>query len=249
LDDHNREHFQYADVPLTFSRETRKPVLFGGQVDYEFTKWLALRLRKEGMFIMTNSGPGVNLPRIAPWLDMVGAGETSADQPDSYYAMVRSTIYRKPTSFGDSQIGRDSAEVVERKFRKCLLFAISPGAFGFQRNPGIRAVFKEFTPYVKLLGGAGWEPVTYAWSSDSRVYVERFGQLSKLYFSLYNTADADADVELTVDAAALGRGEKVLEGLELLGKKELDFRETSRAGLQVVAVHVPARGNAIVLLR
>ena len=36
-----REHFRFSTVPLTFSAETKEPVLFKGLAVYEFTRWLA----------------------------------------------------------------------------------------------------------------------------------------------------------------------------------------------------------------
>jgi hypothetical protein len=38
-----------------------------------------------------------------------------------------------------------------------------------------RALFKKYTPAIRLISKAGWEPITWAWSDNPSVYVERFG--------------------------------------------------------------------------
>ena len=38
-----------------------------------------------------------------------------------------------------------------------------------------RPLFKRYIPLIRRLNTAGWQPITYATSSDASVYVERYG--------------------------------------------------------------------------
>jgi hypothetical protein len=59
-----------------------------------------------------------------------------------------------------------------------------------------RPLFKKYVPLCKRVAEAGWEPVTLARSSDSRVYVERFGEK---FFTVFNDSAEQRTVTITLE--------------------------------------------------
>ena len=80
-----------------------------------------------------------------------------------------------------------------------FLFWDTLSAEDYDRLASIHAV-------VRTISEAGWQPLTFARSSDPAVLIERFGNLSAgaLYLTLRNTAAAEKDVTVTLDLDRLG---------------------------------------------
>jgi hypothetical protein len=68
------------------------------------------------------------------------------------------------------------------------------------------AMYKRMDGVVKTISEAGWEPVTYAGTNDSNIWIERFGSSSRgpLYFTVRDTDRFAHDAEVTMDLASLG---------------------------------------------
>jgi hypothetical protein len=81
-----------------------------------------------------------------------------------------------------------------------------------------RPLFQRYIPLVRRLNVAGWRPITYASTSDSRVYVERFGDWPNLHFTLRNTIDATTTVTVTLQANALTLPAQSLTAIALLAE-------------------------------
>ena len=65
-------------------------------------------------------------------------------------------------------------------------------------------LYRRFMPIYRRLDRAGWQPVTGAAARGSDVWLERFGTAApELYFSVYNSQSAPAEVRITVDCKAL----------------------------------------------
>ena len=71
------------------------------------------------------------------------------------------------------------------------------------------------------MSAAGWEPVTYASSSDKEVLLERFGMDDggNFYSTVYNPTEIDKEVSLEIQIKELGmnRIESVKELVERKG--------------------------------
>jgi hypothetical protein len=79
-----------------------------------------------------------------------------------------------------------SHKLVEKYMKRSLAYGMFPGFFSHNASQGHyftrpelyerdRDLFKKYIPLCKMVAEAGWEPITLARSSDSDVYVERFG--------------------------------------------------------------------------
>jgi hypothetical protein len=80
-----------------------------------------------------------------------------------------------------------------------FLFWDTLSAADYDRFAGIHSV-------VRRISEAGWQPLTFAYSSDPMVLVERFGSAATgaLYLSLRNTAATSRDVTVRLDRGRLG---------------------------------------------
>ncbi len=91
--------------------------------------------------------------------------------------------------------------------RRSLAYGMFPGFFSHNASQGHyftrpelyerdRDLFKKYVPVCKLLGEAGWQPITKARSSDSHVYLERFGDN---YLTVFNDSSEKRTVTITFE--------------------------------------------------
>src|SRR5262249_20989938 len=66
-----REHFRYTTVPLTFSREDKRPALFKGLAVFEFANWFCEQVHRLGKLTFANGVP-YRFTYLCPWLDVLG---------------------------------------------------------------------------------------------------------------------------------------------------------------------------------
>ena len=106
-------------------------------------------------------------------------------------------------------------ELVERYFRTSLFYGMYPSMFTnlthtvmYFDDPNLyerdRDLFIFYIPLIRTLGEAGWEPITYAVSSELNVYVERYGTGEFLYITTRNETEEAITYELSIDAEPLG---------------------------------------------
>ncbi len=201
----DRRHFRYATVPLTFSASSREPVIHKIFSIYEFTRWLSEDLHKMGKLLFANSVPH-RFGFLCAWLDVMGT-ETNwvrngqwGPPSDSWFLFKRVMCYQKPyLLLMNTRFEGFPPDLVEKYFQRSLFYGIYPSMFShnasedpYWKNPKWynrdRHLFKHYIPLIRRVAEAGWEPVTYASSSNSKVYVERFGPDAKgdLYLTLLN---------------------------------------------------------------
>jgi len=100
-------------------------------------------------------------------------------------------------------------ELVERYMQRCLFYGMFPGFFSedASTNPYFgnpkwysrdRHLFRKYMPVIQQVAEAGWEPITRATTSDSDVWVERFGQRAAtgLFFTILNTTNEPRQVRV-----------------------------------------------------
>lgn len=214
-----REHFAFAQVPLTYEPTTGRPALHNKFALLEFLWALGDLLHPRGKIVFANGvHPGRMFHALA--CDVMGVeGRGRLEQK-------RAIAYQKPFLLLIYNVYRDPAEV-ERWFHRCLLYGIYP-AFGHVRQIEPEAyaklvpIFAKYVPVLRQLTAAGWEPVTYAtvavgeglgqfgnsatWKLPNFPLIERFGPGpgGNLYFAVHNRSDAPQMVTLRVNAKALG---------------------------------------------
>lgn len=209
-ENYKKEHFRYADIPLTFSYETGKPVELGLFQSYELFSAISEISRNNGGLVLTNTWYPMQTFYYGI-TDLIGAGEYSSDQPVAIFHYLRSVASKKTISFIDNELveGNLSGKDIEKRFMKCLAFAVYPGAFPF-RTPSdferLRPFYKKYIPMINLISSQGWEPVTYAAASHPALNIERYGNPeSNLYFTIYNPTDKDIPFTLEIQDDVSGK--------------------------------------------
>jgi hypothetical protein len=231
---YRREHWAYTDTPLCFDSEGRvfQSLLFP---EIEFAKELAQRLRPQGK--VTFAGAMMEYtPWGAPWVDVDAievvwtSGGKYAPEPDWVTCIRRALCYRRPIVYllytRDCEL---TGELVELYLKRCAAYAILPSLmesrFGgklcnYWDTPGLynrdRSLWKKYIPVIKALSAAGWEPLTYAWSDNPKVYVERFGKPGgPLYLTVLNDSGEGQPARIRLDPVGLGPGNAAVT--EVLG--------------------------------
>ena len=198
--DFRRDHFAGTETPLTFSFDSRKPAIFRGLISFEYVRAIAGDVHAMGKLMMANSTP-YHLCWLVPQLDVIGT-ETDWNPGGKWQPMSdRDMLYRRSLCKGkpycflmNSRFEEFSHKLVEMYMKRSLAYGMFPGFFSHNASQGHyfsrpelyerdRILFKKYIPLCKLVAEAGWEPVTLARSSDSHVYVERFGDR---FFTVFN---------------------------------------------------------------
>lgn len=229
-----RDHFRWTTVPLTFSGDTKQPVLFKGLAVYEFTRWIGEEVHRLGRLMFANGVP-YRFGYLCPWLDVMG---TETDwmsggtyQPSSHAQMAywRTLSGAKPYLLLMNTDYNAFAPHVERYFQRCLSYGFYPSMFShnaaenpYWRNPAWynrdRPLFKRYLPIIRTIAEAGWQPVTAATCDNAAIAVERFGPdtAGAVYYTLYSESarpESGLLIEDGVNGAGVGAGVTATEVL------------------------------------
>ncbi|MEN6303668.1 MAG: hypothetical protein ABFD96_13140, partial [Armatimonadia bacterium] len=231
LDNYATEQFQFAEAPLTFSKDTRRPILCGAFTSYKFVKRVAEKMWASKRLTMANGIPS-QFPFSLYYLDLGGSEQEPSIEKEpvsgSYLAYARALMYHKPLVLLykprlEERFDRDLSPYLVDYMNACLPYAAEPSLFmifsntdpsfyyNFWERPDwynkYRSIFVEYLPLVKRLAMAGWEPVTNARASDPSIVVERFGK-ADLHLVAYNPAREGAPLtfDLDVDRGSLPNG-------------------------------------------
>ena len=129
------DHFRHVTVPLTFSRETRRPVIHKAFSVYEFTRQIASDLHGMGRLLFANSVPH-RFAFLCPWIDIMGTemnwnrdGEWNP-APDAWLNFKRAMCYQKPYLFlMNTPYDRFPPDRVEKYFQRALFYGMYPSMF------------------------------------------------------------------------------------------------------------------------
>jgi hypothetical protein len=64
-------------------------------------------------------------------------------------------------------------------------------------SPELRTLFARYAPVTRTINRAGWEPITDATASDTRVWVERWGKKPSTTDAIYVSLRNESTVSLT----------------------------------------------------
>ena len=114
------------------------------------------------------------------------------------------------------------------------MFSVDAASNPYWENPDLydrdRDLFKKYVPLVCEVAEAGWEPVTFARSSNRNVFVERFG---RRYLTLCNdTAEAQktrVTIEFPVRRQAVERISDTPVAISAKGLFTLELQPQSTA--------------------
>lgn len=242
---HRHEHFAYAQVPLTYDPANGKPVIHNRFTLLEFLWSLRDYLHERGKLLFAN---GVHQNRRFHFfaLDIMGV------EGHGYLEQKRVMAFQKPFLLLIYNIHDDPAEM-ERSYHLCTFYGIYPSFANMRvyETPEAYAPVAElndrFVPVLRTVTGAGWQPITHARSSDPDVWLERWGpdERGTVYLTVYNSAEDERSVTLTVQAADLG-----LEGATLTLEDQLSGGAWEAAIEDAIAsVEVPVPAQQVRLLR
>ena len=227
LDNYATEHFQFAEAPLTFGTDTKRPILCGAFSSYKFLQRVADKMHASGRLVMANGVPS-QFPFSLYYLDAGGSEqEPSIESPPvslSYLTYARALMYHKPLLLLykprlEERFDRDLAPYLVDYMNACLPYAAEPSLFmifsntdpsfyyNFWERPdwynAYRSIFVDYVPLVQRLALAGWEPITNARASDPSLVVERFGTANP-HFVVYNPAREGEPIRCDLEVAPTG---------------------------------------------
>ncbi|MEW6239136.1 MAG: hypothetical protein AB1656_27455 [Candidatus Omnitrophota bacterium] len=248
--DYREDHFAAVTAPLTFTMDSRRPVIYKAFLQYEFTRYISDEMHRRGKLLFANSVPS-RYTFLCPWLDVMGT-ETNWIQngqfaPESAETMNyrRTLCAKKPYLFlMNTDFSKMTMEIVEKYFQRCLFWGMYPSMFShnaandpYWQNPTLynrdRPLFQKYQPLIKQAAEAGWEPVTLARSDRDAIRVERFGPDSEgaVYLTVMNEDAAARDFSIAGEAklAAKGKWKEMLSGQEGDWEKGLTSRIESKS--------------------
>ena len=218
--DFRRDHFAAAETPLTFSLGTHRPAIFRGLIAFEYIRndrrghpWLA------GKLMMANATPD-RLCWLTPLLDVLGT-ETDWNPRGKWRPMDDAELlYRRALCKGkpfcflmNTAFEKFSHELVEKYMKRSLAYGCFPGFFSHNASDGHyfarpelyerdRPLFRKYVPLCRLVAEAGWEPITGARSGDDRIHIERFGDHSLRYLTVFNDSPDRRKTTITLNLKA-----------------------------------------------
>jgi hypothetical protein len=211
--DFRRDHFATARTPLVFSLEGRRVAIFRGLIAFEYVRAIEKDIHSMNKLMMANATPA-RLCWLAGLLDVMGTetdwnpGGVWRPMSDSELLYCRALCKGKPYCFlMNTRFEEFSNKLVEKYMKRCLAYGMFPGFFSHNASEGHyftrpqfydrdRELFKRYVPLCKLVAEAGWAPVTGAASSETCVYVERFGE--KL-LTIFNDSAERRTVTITIE--------------------------------------------------
>jgi hypothetical protein len=130
--------------------------------------------------------------------------------------------------------------------QRCVFYDIYPSMFSanaadapYWKDPSLynrdRMLFKQYIPVLQQLSAAGWEPVTYAKSTNSGVWIERYGNHM---FTALNPSSVTIQTILKIDMKSLLPGYKrsanSLKVIDVMSHQVLaEFRGDSVLAFQI----------------
>ncbi|NUQ00494.1 MAG: hypothetical protein HUU35_11635 [Armatimonadetes bacterium] len=206
-DDYHEAHLRASDAPLSHSRLTRRPVVYTAIGHLEFLSRQAQRLRSQRRLAMGSIEEDAAVPFAVPWLDVLGAGESSPSEIHLMWLRAlghhRTITFLEPSLLSSSLLADDERGIWQR----ALLWGAFPGTAGWLSGRNVdlhRSLFETYVPVLRDLTAAGWEPIPHAVVNDAAVRLERYGFRDDLYLVLNNTTSDTRTVTLTLDPQALG---------------------------------------------
>jgi len=254
---YNSAHFKTANSPCLWDPVAKKPLLNNFFSSCEFARAAAELMRPRGQITMMNGALGASF-YVAPWLDVLGA-ETGVRISRERLNYIRSITHHKPfltllKGNFEKKLGRPE---IELHMKQCLAYGIPPGFFDWMPSglgPGgcywyharyferDRDLFRKYEPLCRALGMAGWEPLTYAHSSDPKVFVERFGPKRDgiLWLTLLNENRQPAQTTLTVETKPLGLDADRLKAVDTVTGTPINLKKEGE--VLSARVDIPADG-------
>jgi hypothetical protein len=254
---YRQDQFGYEQVPLTHNDTTLKPAIFNGVAETEFLWGLRDLLHANGKFLAANDtqyrvsapNPLKPIPFMTFALDIVtseGANRMANVENPMLYRMMS---YRKPLMFhihNEDWAHLSSTQGIELLNNSLLMDYFLSG--GPTTSPGSSDEFydvppqeveyqRKFTPVLRLLAKAGWQPVTGVMTGDPAVLAERYGGQKDFYLVVYNTSGVEKHLAIGADRAVLDWQANASVD-EILSGSKVDTGRLTLSGRQEIVLHI-----------
>jgi hypothetical protein len=209
-----RDHFRYADYPLTYLEETGGLAIDGRFSVVEFLRALGEQLHPDGRLVFPNLS--CRPQHFWSYFACDVCGLEGRDHDIQSMVFFRSMAYHKPTLRLDylGLMGKErplsTREGMEDYFKNCIAYGVYPsiGRRADEAYERFGDLFDAYMPALRAIGAAGWEPITHArLTGGAGALIERFGPSDgEVYFTIYNPTDEAMSPAVVVDEAVLGLG-------------------------------------------
>jgi len=244
--DFRKDHLPHTETPLTFSLENRTPAIFRGLTTFEYVRGIERDVHAAGKLMMANSTPS-HIFWLAPLLDVMGT-ESNWNWNGKWKPMsIEELQYRRMICAGkpfcflqNTDFTLFPYELSEKFMQRALAFGMFPSYFSadastkhYFKNPELyerdRPLFKKYLPICRMVGEAGWEPLTGVKVNDSRLLIERFGnpQNGHYFLTLFNPEKETIATEIThFEPELKGKAEILTGSFELAPESVLVLKIT-----------------------
>jgi hypothetical protein len=228
-----REHFAFADIPLTFDPDSKRPALVNDFSAFEWLVWLTDDMHKRDRLLLTNYYHKRLFFNVIHW-DAIGSEGYKRGA-----MLVRTLCYRKP--YGDLAYGHKPKTITRLWWREYLLYATFPG-----QELREREAFREVGALVKREMAAGWEPVTQARCEREDILIERYGRVAdgNLHLALRNSSDEPAAFTLKLEPELGLTGREI--AWDLLNDRS-DEMKFERGGAEVALTLLPEETTLLMI--
>lgn len=204
---YRREHWPYAEEPLTFD-SARKPALQQQFSHVTFARRAAEWARQRKKIVFANCAPVTCF--AAPYLDAMGGEEfwlsdgKYVPKTDREFNFIR--LMSGTKSWSILQYSDLNQQQIEHYFNRCAFYGVYPSWIHNWNDPvfiaKIRPLYAKLMPVLVEINTAGWRPLTLASSSNEKVWLERFGDGDTIYFTVLNPSSELQSAEITIDKRA-----------------------------------------------
>ncbi len=254
------EHFKYVNATLTFSKDVGSPAIWNFASEFALMKKVADQMHSQGKLVMGN-GHGWN-PFAAANLDLFGAELSwyySGDHNTDALDFKRAISFQKPIVFllneglNDTAFTKSPFNGYRVYFEKLLSYGFFPSFFSVdassdpywqdkQKIENGRPFFKKYIPIIKKIAAAGWQPVTFAHVNSPSLRIERFGDSSKLFFTIRNNGTKDLNDVINIDLKELNISGKI-SAKELVSDKNLKVESNK------ITISIPAGRTQVIEIK
>jgi len=246
--DFDRAHFAGMETPLTFDRDTKRPVVSKGMIAYEYIREASRLAHGKGRLTLANCTP-IKWWHLVPFLDVPGSevwwlkekkdGSVAwTPMDDEDFMFRRAMCGGKPLCFlMDAPFDHFTKEMTEKYFQRSLAYGALPSFFTwhgvstfghniYYKRPDCyerdRPLFKKYIPLCKMLSEAGWQPVNGVTESFSEgVITEQFGPKGSgpAYATVFNLTRKPVMAKIRVKTGATCLKELITgKAIEMKGK-------------------------------
>ena len=242
-----REHFAFADIPLTFSYRVGRPCQLGYFCALEYMTFVRRKILKQNGITYANGA--IDVPWFTWLLD--GISREGWLHEMEGFQRIRMLMYQKTCGdWGGARIGRLSESEIERRLNTCLTYTWWPGVDGAPQKTfdQKRPIYKKYIPVLRALARAGWEPVTYGTTEPKSTIIERFGGEGgrPLFFIVRNIGQTPSTISGAIDARALGLFGDQLKMFDVLAGEEIVPLKSKETGKLSFSLRIPGQTTVVV---